>query len=129
MKKIIVRTLLALVLLLMIAVGGLYFYRNSLIRSAVESQANSSLGVKTTLGSANLGLFGGTLSLGDLKIGSPAGYKADQRFTLNELGLGVNYGELRKQPIHVSKLVIDKPRAVLEYVNGKFNFQSLVDQM
>ncbi len=128
MKKLI-RIALALVLLLVIGVAVLYVYRNSLIRSAVESQANTSLGVKTTLGSANLGLFGGTLSLGDLKIGSPNGYKADQMFTLNELGLGVNYGELRKEPIHVSKLVIDKPRAVLEYVNGKFNFQALVDQM
>ena len=104
MKKLI-RIALALVLLLVIGVAVLYFYRNSLIRSAVESQANSSLGVKTTLGSANLGLFGGTLSLGDLKIGSPAGYKADQMFTLNELGLGVNYGELRKQPVGIVRLI------------------------
>jgi uncharacterized protein involved in outer membrane biogenesis len=130
MKKL-VRIALALVAVLVLALVGVYFYRNSLIRSAVETQANSSLGVKTTLGSANLGLFGGTLNLGDLKIGSPAGYTAEQMFTLGDLGLGVNYGELRQDPIHVSKIVIDKPKAVIEYnkETGKFNFQSLMDQM
>jgi len=121
MKKL-VRIALALVLVLIVALAGVYFYRNSLIRSAVESQANSSLGVKTTLGSANLGLFGGTLNLGDLKIGSPAGYTAEQMFTLGDLGLGVNYGELRSDPVHVSKITIDKPKAVIEYNKdtGKF---------
>ena len=113
MKKIVLRVVLALVLILVVAVGGLYFYRNSLIRSQVEKQATTSLGVPTTLGSANLGLFGGTLSLGDLKISSPKGYQAPQMFTLGELGLGVNYSDLRKDPVRVSKISIDKPKAVL----------------
>lgn len=129
MKKIVLRVVLALVLILVVAVGGLYFYRNSLIRSQVEKQATTSLGVPTTLGSANLGLFGGTLSLGDLKISSPKGYQAPQMFTLGEFGLGVNYSDLRKDPIRVKNITIDKPKAVLEYVDGKFNFQALMDQM
>lgn len=129
MKKILVRSALALVAVLIIALGGLYFYRNSLIRSAVESHANSSLGVKTTLGAAHLGLFGGTLDLNDLKIGSPAGYKANHMFTLHGLDLGVNYSDLRKDPVRVGKITIDKPNAVLESVDGKFNFQALMDQL
>ena len=128
MKKL-TRVVLVLVILLIVGLGSLYFYRNSLIRSAVESNASESLGVKTTLGSANLGLFGGKLSLGNLKIGSPKGYTADEMFTLGELGLGVNYGDLRKDPVRVNSITIDKPKAVLEYVNGKFNFQALMDQM
>ena len=124
-----VKILVSLVLLLVIGVVVLYVYRNALVRSAVESQANSSLGVKTTVKSADLGLFGGTLELGDLRIGSPKGYKADQMFTLNELDLGVNYGDLRKEPVRVKRIVIDKPKAVLEYEGGKFNFQAMMDQM
>jgi hypothetical protein len=123
------KILVSLVLLLFIGVAALYVYRNALVRSAVESQANSSLGVTTTLKSADLGLFGGTLELGDLRIGSPKGYKAEQMFTLGELDLGVNYGDLRKEPIRVKRIVIDKPKAVLEYEGGKFNFQALMDQM
>jgi uncharacterized protein involved in outer membrane biogenesis len=123
------RILLVLLLVIIVGVSCLYFYRNSLIRSAVERQANSSLGVKTTLGSAHLGIFGGTLSLGDLKIGSPTGFTADQMFTLNELGLGVNYGELRKAPVHINKITIDKPSVMIEMVDGKFNFQALMNQM
>src|SRR4051812_14662413 len=111
------RIMLVLVVVVLVGLVGLYVYRNSLIRSTVESQANNSLGVKTTLGSANLSPFGGTLSLGDMRIGSPAGYKAEQMFTLGELGLGVNYGDLRKEPVRVSRITIDKPKAVLEMVN------------
>lgn len=129
MKKTLVRVALALVAVLVIALGGLYFYRNSLIRSAVESQASSSLGVPTTLGGAHLGLFGGTLDLDDLKIASPAGYKADHMFTLGGLDLGVNYADLRKDPVRVGKITIDKPKAVIEYADGKFNFQALMDQL
>ena len=129
MKKTVVRIVLGLVAVLVVAVAGLYFYRNSLIRSAVESQANSSLGVKTTLGGAHLGLFGGTLDLDDLKIASPAGYKADHMFTLGGLDLGVNYADLRKDPVRVGKITVDQPKAVIEYADGKFNFQALMDQM
>jgi uncharacterized protein involved in outer membrane biogenesis len=128
MKKLL-RIVVILLLVVVVAVGGLYFYRNTLIKRAVESQASSSLGVPTTLGGANLGLFGGTLSLADLKIGSPDGYKAPQMFTLGELGLGVKYGELRQKPIRVSKITVDKPMVVVEEVGGKFNFQALMDKM
>jgi hypothetical protein len=50
-------------------------------------------------------------------------------FTLGELGLGVTYSQLREDPIRVNKITIDKPKAVLEMVDGKFNFQALMDQM
>jgi uncharacterized protein involved in outer membrane biogenesis len=129
MKKTVIRIVGALVLLVVIGVACLYFYRNSLIRSAVESQSSASLGVKTSLRGAQLGVFGGTLELEDFKIGSPQGYSAEQMFTLGELDLGVKYGELRQDPVRVRRIVIDKPKAVLEYTNGKFNFQALMDQM
>ncbi len=123
------RIVLVLVLILVIGGGAGYFYRNHIIRNVTEAQLNKQLGVPTTLGSANLAPFGGTLSLGNLKIGSPKGYQAPQMFTLGELGLGVNYSELRQDPVRVKSIKIDKPKAVLEMVDGKFNFQALMDQM
>jgi uncharacterized protein involved in outer membrane biogenesis len=129
MKKIVLRSALALVAVLVVALAAVYFYRNSLLRSAVESQASNSLGVKTTLGAAHLGLFGGTLDLDDLKVGSPAGYKADHMLTLGGLDLGVHYADLRKDPVRIGQITLDQPKAVLEYADGKFNFQALADQL
>lgn len=128
MKKLL-RVVVVIVLLIIVGLGVLYFYRNALIRSAVESQATASLGVKTTVGGANLGLLGGNLSLSDLGIASPSGYSADRMLTLDRLALGVNYGDLRKDPIRVREIALNKPRVVLEFQNGKFNFQALMDQM
>lgn len=123
------RIAISVILLLVIGVGVLYFYRNSIVRSVVEKQSTASLGVKTELGSANVGLFGGTLNLSNFKIASPTGYTADQMFTLGGVDLGVSYGQLREQPIRVKSIVLDKPSVVLEYVNNKFNFQALMDNM
>jgi len=123
------RIVISLLLVLVIGVSVLYFYRNSIVRSVVEKQSTASLGVKTELGSANVGLFGGTLNLSNFKVASPAGYTADQMFTLGAVDLGVSYGQLREQPIRVKSIVLDKPTVVLEYVNNKFNFQALMDNM
>ena len=118
-----------LVALVVVGVGVLYFYRNSIVRSVVEKQSTASLGVPTKLGSANVGLFGGTLNLSDFKIASPSGYSAEQIFTLGALDLGVSYGQLREKPIRVNSMVMDKPVVVLEHANGKFNFQAMMDNM
>ncbi|HSI32810.1 MAG TPA: AsmA family protein [Tepidisphaeraceae bacterium] len=128
MKKLL-RIVGVLVALVVVGVGVLYFYRNSIVRSVVEKQSTASLGVPTKLGSANLGLFGGTLNLSDFKIGSPTGYKAEQMFTLGALDLGVSYGQLRDKPIRVNSIVLDKPVVVIEHANGKFNFQAMMDNM
>jgi len=127
--KMLRRIVIALLLLVVVGVSVLYFYRNSIVRSVVQKQSAASLGVKTELGGANVGLFGGTLNLSDFKVASPAGYTADQMFTLGGVDLGVSYGQLREKPIRVKSIVLDKPSVVLEYVNNKFNFQALMDNM
>jgi citrate lyase gamma subunit len=48
---------------------------------------------------------------------------------LNGLDLGVRYADLRKDPVRIGQITIDKPKAVLEYADGKFNFQALADQL
>ncbi len=129
MKKIIKWSVLVLVLLV---VGGLlvvYLNLNSIVRATVESQTQKSLNVTTTLDSARLALFGGSVSLNDLKIGSPQGYSAPQMFTLEGVSVNASLGELRQDPIRVGSIVIDKPHLVLERSGTRFNFQALMDQM
>ena len=63
MFKIIKWIVLAVILLLII--GGLIFFfsLNSIVRSTVETQASSSTNLKTTLGGADVSIFGGKVSL------------------------------------------------------------------
>ena len=129
MKRAIKWSALGLVLLLIVALVIVYLNLNSIVRSTVETQASKSLQVKTTLAGANLALFGGTVSLDDLKIGSPQGYNAPEMFTLDGVKVNVSFGELREDPIRISSIVINEPKLVLERKGTKFNFQALMDQM
>ena len=121
------RILLAVVAIVVIAVAVVYFSLNSIIRAGVERQATASLNVPTTLGSAALSLFGGSLSLGDLEVASPPNYSAPHTVTLGGLGVTVSYSQLTGAPIHVNKITIDSPVIFIEQNNLKLNLQALMD--
>src|ERR1043165_1187127 len=103
MFKIIKWIVLAVISILI--VGGLivYFSLNGIIKNTIQTQATTSLNLQTTLGSANLSLFGGKLKLSNLDIGSPSGFAAPHMFSLNGVDVGVHYGQLRDDPIHVAE--------------------------
>jgi len=56
------RIVIAVIALVIVALGIVYFSINAIIRSAVQTQASASLNVPTTLDSARLAIFGGSLS-------------------------------------------------------------------
>lgn len=119
-----------LALLALLVIGGLiyYFTINSIIRSTVEKQTSNSLNLPTELGGANLSLFGKTLSLDDLEIGSPPGFAAPRMFSLDDISVAVKYGELNDDPVRISEITIEEPRLVIERAGGKFNIQAVMDQ-
>src|SRR5579871_1021327 len=127
--KLIRRLILAVVLLVVIAVGIVFFSLDKIIRSEVQTQATSQLNLKTDLGSAALSIFGGKLGLHQLDIASPQGYTAPHMFEVGDTNVAVNYGQLRSQPIHVSSILINKPKVVIEQKDGVFNFKKAMEGM
>ena len=127
--KIIRRIILAVVLLVVVAVLIVYFNLNRVVKRTVESQATTSLNLNTTLNSARLSLFGGKLNLNELQIASPPGFSAPHMLELGDTNLAVKYGELRKDPVHIESLTLDKPKLVIEQANGTLNFKKAMDLM
>jgi hypothetical protein len=123
------RILLVVVLLLVIAGVVVYFYLDTIVKHAVERQSTNSLNLTTTLDSARLSLLGGKVNLNQLQIASPQGFSAPHMFELGQLGLEVSYGQLRQDPVRVSKILIDQPKFVLEQNDGKMNFKAAMDQL
>jgi hypothetical protein len=123
------RILLVVVLLLVIAGVVVYFYLDTIVKHAVERQSTNSLNLTTTLDSARLSLLGGEVNLNQLQIASPQGFSAPHMFELGQLGLEVSYGQLRQDPVRVSKILIDQPKFVLEQNDGKMNFKAAMDQL
>src|SRR3954471_11011571 len=113
MKKVVKRGVIGLVALVVLAIGIVWLSLNSIVRSTVESQASTQLGVPTTLGGANVSLFGQSLSLNDLKIGSPKGFPAPQLFTLGGTNVSVNVTHLTGTPVRVESIAVNQPTLVI----------------
>jgi hypothetical protein len=118
-----------LVAMLLIIVGAVtFFWRlNAIVRSTLESQAAQQLNVTTTLGSANVNVFGGTVGLHDFAVGSPRGFAAPHMLSVGGADVTVQYGQLRRDPVRIQSISIDQPTLVLEQQNMKFNIKALID--
>lgn len=127
--KLIRRIILAVVLLVVVGLVIVYFSLDHIIKNTVQSQASSSLNLKTTLGSANLSLFGGKLDLSNLQIASPGGYSSPEMLGVGSTDLAVSYGQLRSDPVHVKAITIANPKLIIEQKNGQLNFKQAMDQM
>jgi hypothetical protein len=116
--------------LMLIIIGGviLYFTLNGIVRKSIARGATDSLNLQTDVGGVAINILKGSFGISDLKIASPSGFTAPHMLTLAQSGVGVTYSQLRKQPIHIDALAINKPQFVVEQANGKFNFQVLTDR-
>ena len=123
------RLILAVVLLVVIALVIVYMSLDRIVKNTVQSQATASLNLQTTLNSASLSLFGGKLGLNDLQIANPPGFSNAKMLEVGDTNVGVSYGQLRSQPIHVNAITIDKPKLVIEQQNGTFNFRKAMEDM
>jgi hypothetical protein len=120
----------ALLVLLLLVVGiGIYVYvnLNRIVETTVERQGTAQLNVPTTLGGANVSLFGGSVQLSDFNLGSPEGYAADQMMSLGGLDVQVKLSELRNDPIRIASINVSNPKLVLEQKGLAFNIKKFID--
>ena len=120
-----------LVLFLLVIGGGviLWVNLNRIVEHTVETQSTAQLNLKTELDGAAVSLFGGEVSLNDLKIASPQGYSAPQMFRLDGADVKAKLGELRRDPVRVQSVTLNRPKLVIENQGGKFNFKRAMELM
>jgi hypothetical protein len=128
--KWLIRIVVAIVLLLIVGVGVLYFSLDGIVKHVVESQGTEELKVPTTLSSVSLGLGKGTVDLNTLGVGSPPGFTAPEMFSVGKMSVDTGgLGRLRDQPIHISTIAIDAPVLVIEQHDLKLNFRELINNL
>ena len=125
--KLLTRGVVVLLALVVVAIGAIWFSLGHIVRKAVETEGTKSLRLATTLDSATVSLIRGKLGLHRLAIASPQGFSAPHMLEAGKIGVDVRYGELRKQPIHVRALTIDKPKLVIEQSGGALNFRKAME--
>lgn len=95
----------------------------------VEAGGTYALGVPTRLGSADVEVFGGEVSLRGLRVANPEGYSDEQFMTLGEGDVAVTLGTLRKDVVEVPVLRLSDIDVYLERAGGKANYQVIIDNL
>ncbi|PCJ63564.1 MAG: hypothetical protein COA73_05385 [Candidatus Hydrogenedentota bacterium] len=129
MKKLFKLVFVGGFILLLVGVGGAYFYRNTIVKTAIEEASTFALGVETTLDSANLQLGGGSLTMDGLTVSNPEGFKNP---TFMELGRGhikIDAGSLREKRIEVPILSLENIALSIDKSEGKANYEAIIDNL
>ena len=114
-----------LLVLLLVVGGGVWYFvsfrMDSMIASNIETRASASLGTQVTVGTVSTDIKGGKLTISNITIANPPGFKNKNAFSLNGIEAAVDYSSYEFK--HV---VIDKPDIVIEEMGGETNFARML---
>jgi uncharacterized protein involved in outer membrane biogenesis len=126
MKKILLFGAGTLIVLAVVAVIGIVLLAGSLARAGIEAGATYALGVKTTLGSARVGVFSGQFGMSGLNVANPQGFPASHFLTLGDAGVAVSLTSLTKDIIRVPTFSLDSLDVNLERKGGTANYDVIL---
>jgi hypothetical protein len=119
MKSKRLRVIAIAALVLLVVLGGGWYYLCGKTRDAAQRRLAEGLSLSVKIGSARPGLWGGGLVLKDVRIGSPQDYGADPMLHIKKLVLTVPRSELDRELIHVESAVLHRPTAVVEELTNR----------
>ncbi len=128
MKKLI-KLVAVLLVLLVLATIAVALYIDTIAKTAIERGATYALGVKTTLGSADVGLLSGTFSMGDLTVANPAGFETPHFTHLQEGGVELTFGSLREETVELPTLTLSGLDIHLDKSEGKANYDVILENL
>ncbi|HVS71187.1 MAG TPA: AsmA family protein [Phycisphaerae bacterium] len=123
--KWVLRIIAALIILIIIALIILYFSIDGIIKSKVEAAAANSTGQTTTLSSANLQLSG-ILTLSNLDIHNPTGYKSADFVAVPKTVITVKPSSLLSDTVIIPDITIDGLTLSLEQDGLKSNLTDIL---
>lgn len=124
MKKVLV---VLLVLLLLAAGGAWYFvtYRmDAMIEKQIELAGSSTLGTRVSVGTVKTSIKDGSLTISEVTVANPPGFRNTNAFTLNGIEAAVDYSNLE-----IRRVVIENPEIVIEEMGGETNFSRMMAEL
>ena len=124
MKKVLISLL---VVVLLVAGAAWYFvtYRmDALIEKQIETAGSTSLGTRVSVGTVKTNIRDGSLTISDVTVANPPGFKNANAFTLNGIEAAVDYSNLE-----IRRVIIENPEIVIEEMGGETNFSKMMAEL
>jgi hypothetical protein len=127
--KILIRVLLVAVVFFALAVAAVGFFADGAARRVIERGGSYALGVPTTLGGADIGIFSGHFGLSELAVANPEGFAGEHFFTLDAAGLELSLGQMSAEEIRVPELSLDGVFVELARSGGETNYGKILEHL
>jgi hypothetical protein len=115
-----------LTVLLLVAIGGIIFYLDSLVQRGIEVAGSRVLGTAVTVDSVFLSPLSGSGSISGLRIANPEGFDSPYAFELGEVSMALNLGSLSTDLVEVDSVIITSPRITYETTISNDNIRALM---
>jgi hypothetical protein len=126
--RLLVRLGLALLLLLGLALGTLWWRLDALAERVIERGASERLGAATEIDRLLLRPISGILSLRGLSIANPPGY-AGSFLAVDRARADLDVTTLRREVIEVREVALDGVAVTLEQARGGSNYDAIVSKL
>lgn len=129
MRKKILISFVALLLLAGIGLGFVLTNLDHIVKSAIEKYGSAATQASVDLDSVSLSLGDGTGTMSDLTLGNPDGFSTPYALHLNDISVKIDTASLRGTgPIVIEEISITAPQIYYEILgNGKNNLSTLSD--
>jgi hypothetical protein len=126
--RLLLRLGLALLLLVLLALGSVWWRLDALAERVIERDASERLGVATEIRSLLLRPISGILSLRGLAIANPPGY-AGGFLAVERARADLDVTTLRHEVIEVREVSLDGVELTLEQAHGSSNYDAIVSKL
>lgn len=129
MKKWIVRSIIAFVLIIVLVVVGAFIFIDSIVKTGVETVGPKVTKVEIKLKSAKISAFSGSGELNGLFVGNPEGFKTPSAITVEDVKVTVKPSSLLSDVIQVDEVTIKSPEITLEEALSGNNLNKILDNI
>lgn len=120
------KVLIAIVLVLLVGVGGVVFYFDSIVKSGIEVVGSQVLGTEITVSSVSLSPLSGSGTISDLKVANTDEWESPYAFELGSVSVNVNASSVLSDVIEIESVTIVQPAITYETRITTDNIRSLL---
>lgn len=117
------------ILLIVLAVAALFVGLPHLVKAGAETVSTDVMGTKTTVDSADVDLGRGAVALHQYQVKNPEGFAQPRFLNVGRIRVGAGVTDLRKDPVEVSEILIERPEVTVEQALSGTNLQQIMDSI
>jgi len=114
MKKLIIRSLIALAILLVLTIVSIRLFLDAAVKKGVETVGPMLTKVDVKLGSANISLLTGSGKLSGLVVGNPEGYKTPSAISVGSASLAIQPTSVFSDKVVIRMINVQGPEITFE---------------